>query len=83
MPIYDYVCKHCGHYAEDEFAQPGESLPCPICKEDMQQQMPEIMFKIGNSMALKHKRKYGNNHEAVPKSKTNGVNIYGTKKSKK
>ena len=76
MPIYDYVCTSCGNQEDDEFAKPGEILPCPMCKEDMEQQMPEIQFKIGSSMAIQHKRKWGNNHHAAPQAKDNGVKVY-------
>ena len=82
MPIYDYVCRHCGNQVEDEMAKPGQSIQCKICQEDMEQLMPEIQFKIGNVMATQHKRKYGNNHHAAPKAKGNGVKFYGKKKSK-
>ena len=83
MPLYDYSCKECGNFIEDEIRAPAEIIECPICKNSMEQLPPEIQFKIGNVMATQHKRKYGNNHHAAPKSKDNGVKLYGQPKSKK
>jgi len=83
MPIYDYACKECGNFIEDEFGIPGKSIECPICKEQMEPLPPEIQFRIDNAMVTQHKRKYGNNHHAVPKSRDNGVKLYGKPKSKK
>ncbi len=84
MPLYDFVCSECGNQIDDHMCPRDElTIKCPLCNEDMDRQMPSTSFTLTPGAIIKHKRKYGNNHQAVPRSPDNGVKFGAQKRSKK
>ena len=82
MPIFDYTCLKCGNQADDELVKTAdEEVICAHCNSVMTKLMPAAAFKINDYMVTRHKRKYGNSNEVVPKSPNNGVR-FGTTRRK-
>ena len=82
MPTYNYKCNECETELE-EFMSISEfknkEIKCPECDAVMNNILGAPAFNMGGMKTVikNHKNKYGSDTNNVPKSKDNGVKIYG------
>jgi putative FmdB family regulatory protein len=84
MPTYDFECE-CGNKEELllSISNSQEEQLCSECGKPMTKKITGCAgFSMGTEKTIikNHKNKYGNDTNNVPKSKDNGVRIYGRKK---
>lgn len=49
MPIYEYVCRHCGHDFETILKTTDPAPPCPKCHQDVEKKVSLSAFHLKGS----------------------------------